>query len=169
MNKILKISSCLLFLFSFIGCSVLYVYCRYQPTDIWGCGYKVAKIQDNIYSISFTGSQNDNFQRIKDFALLRSADTTLENGYKYFLIVENNYTGTSYGTTGQAATSGNVNVYENSATYSGSTTGYSVTQQRNTVTYAIQCFKEKPPDVKVMVYDAQQIADNLRKEYRLAK
>ncbi len=147
------------------GCSLMYIYCQYQPLDIWGCGYRVAKIQDNLYSISFTGSQNDNIQRIKDFTLLRSADTTLENGYKYFVITEDGYGGTNYGTTGQAFTHGNLNTYGNTGTYSGTATGYAVTQQRNTVTSTIQCFKDKPEDAKIVVYDAEQIATNLRKAY----
>ena len=144
---------CLLIMVMLVsGCNAMYWYCRYQPTDIWGCGYKVAKIQDNIYSISFTGSQNDNFQRIKDFALLRSADTTVENDYKYFVIMEDDLTGTSYGTTGQINPGGTVSV---------------VTQQRNTVTYTIQCFKKKPQDTKAIVYDAEQISANLRKTYKI--
>jgi len=166
MKKAIYLFVCVMLL---SGCSSIYLYVPYHPTDVWGCGYKVAKIQDNLYSVSFTGSQNDNMQRIKDFALLRSADTALENGYKYFVITEGGYGGTSYGTTGQAVTQGNLNTYGNTGVYSGTTTGYAIAQQRNTITNTVQCFKDRPQDAKVMVYDANQIADNLRKAYGLTK
>jgi len=145
----------------FSGCGAIYVSCRYAPVDVWGVGYKVSPIQDDLYSISYTGSQNDNIQRIKDFALIRSADTTLESNYKYFVILDNQTGSTSYGTSGSMY--GTINASGQNKTIN--STGYAVTQTRISIAYTIKCLNTKPENATVVIYDAAQVNKNMKKAY----
>lgn len=60
-------------------------------------------------------------------------------------------------------------MYGNSGTYTGNTRfsgGQTYTCHKPTTSMVIKCFKDKSQDAD-MVYDAQQISDNLREQYKL--
>ncbi|HQL41364.1 MAG TPA: hypothetical protein PLO93_03625, partial [Candidatus Omnitrophota bacterium] len=110
--------------------------------------------------------------RAEDFALLRCAELSLENGYKYFIIIDEKLeTQTTSTTTPVTAnTYGRVNMYGNQGSYSGTTYysgGETYTFHKPSASNTIKCFKDKPQDSNMMVYDAEQIKQNIRKQYKL--
>lgn len=146
------------------GCATGYKSVRFTG------GYSDTKLQDDVYEVSFKGNGYTGRDKAKDFALLRASEVALNNGYKYFVILEGeNTTKTQmYTTPVQANTYGNVNMYGNTGTYSG-TTHYSGGQtfiaHKPQTSLTIKCLKEKPTASEVFVYDAVQIKENLSTKY----
>ena len=144
----------------------------YQPNSFTG-GYSETQLGENIFQVSFRGNGYTSRERASDFSLLRSAEVALENGFRYFVIVESEkgskvgaYTTptTSY-TTGSAYGSGNY-AYGSATTttYGGQT--YFISKPRATNT--ILCFKEKP-EINGLVFDAEFVAKSIRQKYNLNK
>ena len=142
----------------------------YQPNSFTG-GYSETQLGENIFQVSFRGNGYTSRERASDFSLLRSAEVALENGFRYFVIVESEkgskvgaYTTptTSY-TTGSAYGSGNY-AYGSATTttYGGQT--YFISKPRATNT--ILCFKEKP-EINGLVFDAEFVAKSIRQKYNL--
>lgn len=114
-------------------------------------GYFETQLQNNIYEISFNGNEFTDIKTAQDYALLRAAEVCLENGFKTFVIVNS---------------SNNTEI----STRANSTYDY-YTKQAHTSVYtsehpkinlAIQCSKNGD-----LVFDAQQIKENLRKKCNL--
>lgn len=84
------------------GCST-----AYQSRGFSG-GYSETQLDENIFKVSFSGNGYISGHKVADYTLLRSAELTLQNGFKYFAIVDANsniehstYTSpTTYHTTG---------------------------------------------------------------------
>ena len=127
MKKILTVLLCL----GLAGCAT-----GYHSKGFTG-GYSNMKLQDNIFKVTFNGNAYSSMERARDFALLRSAEITIENGYKYFVVLETN---------------GSVKI----ASY--------ITPAAN---ITIECFQDKPAHVKGMIYDAGQIKTNIKKAYNI--
>jgi len=149
----------------------------YQREGFTG-GYTDMKLQDDIFKVGFRGNGYCGSERAENFALLRCAEVALENGYNYFIIVDEkslNQT-SSYTTPVTAQTYGTANVYGGQGyahgSYSG-TTYYSGGQtyffNKPSAVNTIKCFKEKPENMPTIVYDAKQIKGNIRKQYRLVE
>ena len=51
-------------------------------------GYSDEVLSPRIYRVVFRGNQWSAAREVEDFALLRSADLTLEEGYRYFVILK---------------------------------------------------------------------------------
>ena len=160
MKKFLLLLLCL----SLVGCAT-----GYQRQGLTG-GYSDTKIQDDIFKVSFRGNAYCYQGRAEDFVLLRSAEVALENGYKYFIIIDGkSSTDTqAYTTPITSNTQGMVNMYGNQGSYSG-TTYYSGGQtyifHKPSTSNTIKCFKEKPENIPAMLYDAEQIAKNIKEQY----
>ena len=58
----------------------------YQESGLAG-GYDEVQLSENSYQISFRGNGYTSRQRAEDFALLRAAELTLENGFTHFMII----------------------------------------------------------------------------------
>ena len=127
MKRILTVLLCL----SLVGCAT-----GYHGKGLTG-GYSNMKLQDNIFKVTFNGNAYLSMEKAKDFALLRSAEITIENGYKYFVVLEAN---------------GSMKI----ASY--------ITPAAN---MTIECFRDKPAHVKGMIYDAGQIKTNIKKAYNI--
>jgi uncharacterized protein YceK len=146
------------------GCVTLY-----QKEGFSG-GYSETQLGENIFQVSFRGNGHTSRERVSDFSLLRSAEVTIENGYRYFVIVDSekyNKVGsfttpaTSY-TTGSAYASGNYAYGSSrSTTYGGQTIIVSKPRANNT----IYCFKEKPDNA--MALDANFVIKSIRDKYEL--
>lgn len=133
-------------------------------------GYSDTKLQDDVYEVSFKGNGYTNKDRAKDFALLRASEVALNNGYKYFVVLEGeNSTKTQmYTTPAQANTYGTVNMYGNTGSYSGTTYysgGQTFIAHKPQTSLTIRCLKEKPTTNETFVYDATQIKENLSSKY----
>lgn len=123
---------------------------KYHRVGFTG-GYSETQLGENVFQVSFRGNAYISRQRTSDFCLLRSAEISLENDYKYFIIVDSEkYSKTSTYTTGKAT----------ATTYQGQT--YFISKPRATNT--IICFKEKP-NISGLVYDAEFISKSIRKKY----
>ncbi len=151
---------CLLVALVLSGCaSNLYVKKTDNPFDLRMYGFYDNKIQDGVYKVGYTGGTQQNAE---DLVLLRAADVTLENGYKYFVVQEQantTKTNTSYTPLMPYKYKGNTYL----------TGGYTSTSEMPEVSRIIECHHDKPYNSKAVVYDAQQIRSNLRQKYKLDK
>lgn len=144
----------------------------YQPQSFSG-GYSETQIGENIFQVSFRGNGYTSRERASDFSLVRSAEVVLENGFRYFVIVESEKgskvgaytTPTTSHTTGSAYGSGNYAYGSATTTTSGGQT-YFISRPRATNT--ILCFKEKP-EINGLVFDAEFVAKSIKQKYGLNK
>ena len=161
----------------FIYLLIILVLCSGCATPYMSEGFmgsfKSTQIQDGMFRVNFRGNAYSHTDRVEDFALLRSAELALENGYKYFVIMGENQETSTVGVTTPvtANTTGNMNMYggngyayghyRGTTTYSGGNTFFI---NRPSASMVIQCFKEKP-NVSGMIYDAEQVRTNIKKSY----
>ncbi len=155
----------------------------YQKLTFSG-GYTDKKIQDNVFRVTFKGNAVTKPEQVADFALLRSAEIAIANGYNYFVIADGGVRtdNTTYTTplraytTGSQNTYGTANLYGNTGTVSGtgnysSQTEFSGGETYNisepTAGYSIVCFVDVPENASALVYDAKQVIDNLRATYKI--
>jgi hypothetical protein len=82
MNKIILIAASLLI----FGCGAT----AYKPYGLTG-GYSDKKLFNDEFVISFDGNIRTDANRAIDFAMLRAAEITLDNGYKYFVIKQRSF------------------------------------------------------------------------------
>lgn len=108
-------------------------------------------------------------ERVSDFTLLRSAEIAIENGYRYFVIVESEKysksgtytTPTTSHTTGSAVVSGNyIHGSATTTSHGGKTYVSSKPRENNT----ILCFKDKP-DIEGLVFEATFIIKSIKAKY----
>ena len=59
----------------------------YQKLSLTG-GYKDMQLQENVYKVIFKGNTRISKETVKNYALYRCAEVTLENAYDYFIILE---------------------------------------------------------------------------------
>lgn len=116
----------------------------YQLKGFTG-GYSETQLGENIFQVSFRGNGYTSRGRASEFSLLRSAEVALENGFRYFVIVESEKgskvgaytTPTTSQTTGSAYSSGSYAYGSATTTTSGGQT-YVISKPRATNT--ILCF-----------------------------
>ena len=120
-------------------------------------GYADTKIQDDIYQVTYTGGTQEMAQ---DMAMLRAADVTLMNGYKFFTIQDNANSNQTYSSYTPPMTQN----------YKGHTYligGYSTTNELPVVTKTIQCYKTSPVGAKTAVLDAEKAQVNIKQKYHI--
>jgi hypothetical protein len=60
----------------------------FQPAEKRGAeGYTETKLTDNRYRVTFTGNSVTPAETVQDYALLRAAELTLQEGYDWFQLV----------------------------------------------------------------------------------
>lgn len=115
-----------------------------------GTGYYDTLLQQGMYEVTFNGNSDTSPTTAQDFALLRAAETCLENGYKTFDIVNfNNNTKTE--------TDAYTNYY---GRYYASTTVFTNTYPK--IVLIIKCSKENN-----LTFIAEEIKLNLRKKHNI--
>lgn len=141
----------------------------YQAQGLSG-GYSSTQYAPNIFNVSFSGNGFTGRGKAADFALLRSAEITIENGFRYFSIAntDNSVSNSTYTTPTTTNTYGSATVYGNTAygsatstTYGGQTYNISKPSSSNTIV----CYKEKPNNG--LVYDAVFLYKSLTKKYKI--
>lgn len=131
-------------------------------------GYSETQLDENVFTVSFRGNGYTGRERVADFTLLRSAELTLEHGYKFFAIIDaNSYTSNStYTTPTQSYTTGSAYGTGNYAYGSATTTttgGQTYNISKPGASNTIVCFVEKPDSV--FTYNAEFIYKNIRQKY----
>ncbi len=120
------------------GCASGY---QHQGTTLVGLwdGYSSTQIDKNVFQVTFKGNAFTGREKVYDYALLRSAELTLENGYEYFVIID-------------------PQKYSNNNSDTAPTTNIS--------TNTIVCSKEKPEGFS---FNARFIKKSMQKKYQLNK
>lgn len=140
----------------------------YQSRGLTG-GFSETQLDENVFQVSFRGNAYTGRERTADFTLLRSAEVAIENGFRYFIIVDSErysqqsaYTTptTSY-TTGSAFASGSYAYGSATTTTTGGQT-YFYSKPRGT--NKIVLVRERP-EVNGIVYDAQFVAKSIREKH----
>jgi len=122
------------------GCATPYQ--PYSSSNMLG-GYHDAKIQDDIFSVSFQGNAAIKPEAAADYALLRAAELTLEQGCKYFAIISN-----------KDASNRGIGVAGD----------YLYTYTMPSTNMMIKLFKTKP-QIAGTVFDAAQVSNNIRNKW----
>ena len=142
------------------GCST-----AYQSRGFSG-GYSETQLDENIFKVSFSGNGYISGHKVADYTLLRSAELTLQDGFKYFAIVDANsniehstYTSpTTYHTTGNVS---GTTYNANTTTTGGQTYHFSKPSSSN----MIVCYKEKPENI--FTYSAEFVFKNITEKYNI--
>lgn len=146
-------------------------------------GYSEIQLDKNIYQVYFRGNGFTSIERAEDFAMLRSAELTLEKGYKYFLVYNSKNSSHRFTYTEPQEiqtninmnTNGTLNNYGHSAVYSSSSYGTSYTKISGGKTYdiikpntknTIVMFNEKPKNA--VVINAKLLMISLKNKYKLS-
>lgn len=165
------ILGCLLFVL--LGCATGY------QNEGWSGGFSTTQLSENTFTVIFKGNEYTARDKANDFALLRSAEVTLENGFRYFQIVDTKeyaktgtYTAPTYTTTNSnTSTVGVVKKNKKSGVYGSNTSGQSTTTTTGGETHnyvkprtanTIVCFKDKPDD---FAYDAAFLFNSLKAKH----
>lgn len=151
----------------------------YRPAEKRGAeGYTETKLTDKRYRITFTGNSVTPAETVKDFALLRAAELTLQEGYDWFALADRS-TDTKVRTSGGIDTGFVVppttQVYRRCGLMScdtvvasspGYVTGVGASTTTTSTRYAhsleIVMGKHPMPD-NMETYDARQLASTLRR------
>jgi len=144
------------------GC-VTAVGTAYAPAGEKGYGYQDTRIESDRYRIVFSGDGATSPDLVEDYALLRAAELTVENGYDWFRIVSRNLSGEERGGVGLGAGVGsgsygrrggvNVGVGGNFGNVGG--------REFYTARLEILCGSGEQPD-DGEVYDARSVMESIR-------
>lgn len=129
-GEIMKLALIGLMIFM-VGCSMP---TPYQKGNLMG-GYSDFPLSENSFQVSFIGNGFIGHGVALEYTLLRSAEVTLENGFKYFVLIDSK-------------------LHRNKI--------QTITFPETT--NSIQCYKEKP-DIKGIIYDAMEIRKTLTEKY----
>ena len=148
--------------FGLAGCAT-----SYHVRGLTG-GFDDTQLAPDVFRVVFSGNGYTSGERAQDFAMLRAADLTLQHGFKYFALINENDSTTeqSFTTTGHANTTGEVYAYGNNATYSSNTTytpGQTYTFHKPKSGLMIRCFATKPEGISV--FDAAFLRQSLGSKY----
>jgi hypothetical protein len=129
---------------------------KYQPEGFTG-GYSESQLGDNIFQVSFQGNSYTGHEIESDFALLRSAELTLQNGFRFFVVVRSSKDSSvsAYTTPSQ--------LFTTKYAYGAETFYISKPSASNTII----CFKEKPVG-SGLIFDAAFVKQALKDKYRIA-
>ena len=144
-----KITLLIAFIFV-VSCST-----TYQSSGFTG-GYTETQLDVDVFSVKFNGNAYTSLERAKDFTLLRSAELTLKNGYKFFVIIDAN----AYLDKKQGSTP--VSTYDYN-TMSYKTTQQQYTQSKPSSSNTIKLLKEKPSNT--FSYNAEFIVKSMKATY----
>jgi hypothetical protein len=149
----------------FSGCAT-----AYKREGFTG-GFSETQLGENVFQVSFRGNGFSSRTRASDFALLRSSEITLENGFRYFIITDSEKYSkkSSYKTPTRSHTTGRAHSYGNysygsakTKTYGGQTYKISKPRANNTIV----CFEEKP-NIVGAVFDATFIVSSIKQKYNI--
>lgn len=134
-------------------------------------GYSEARLRDDVYRVSFSGNAYTSARRAAEFALLRCAELTRQNGFDYFVIVDEAQvtevsTVTTPSTTNTNMSAPGLGKYATGnwtfATDGGDT--YYVQKPHSTNTILMM---REPGEFGEAAYEAASVIDSIRASYNL--
>ena len=142
----------------------------YQSSGATG-GFQNQRISTNQFLVDFAGNGFTSKKKTNDFALLRAAEITKEYQFNYFTIEgdrdlsrsERHYSGSTSRTTGY------LNSYGSSASYS----GYTTTTPQVTNIYKpgsqlrIKCYVNKPTGHVGRIFTADQVIVEMKSKHKI--
>jgi len=140
----------------------------YRSTGSMWTGFSDVQLAPNKFRINFNGNITDDQNRIRDFTLIRSAEVAIENGFKYFVVLdEKNLTEeisssmpmTSYSSGSLSGGSFSANTQY----YGGGTAVFRAPVFNNTII----CYTKKPQGLDS--YDAAFLVNSLKKSYDITE
>lgn len=140
----------------------------YQSTGFTG-GFEETALAPNIYRVRFNGNGYTGAGRAADLALLRSADLTLQKGYRYFGLADASSSKTVSAMTmpTTSTTNANAHLVGNSiyGTATTTTTGGGVYFiSKPSAENLVVMFSEKPDGA--MVFDAAFVCESIGPKYK---
>lgn len=132
-----------------------------------GVGYSSIHQNDNIYTVTYTGTKTTKIEKVNDFALLRSAELAIEKGYNYFVITQaTNNKGVlgSNGTGIAADDKTNYSASEGGGSFGASFSPLISNRPKAESKLVIYLFNEKPDTLS---YEAKLIERALKQEYEM--
>lgn len=150
-------------------CSLAACATGYQSSGFTG-GFDETALAPNVYRVSFRGNAYTSSERAADMALLRSADLTLQHGFKFFVLADaSNTSRISAMTTPQTTTTtGSVTAYGNMATFNAQSNSYggeTVYLAKPRAANLVVMYGDKP-SVAGMVFDAAFVCASLASKYK---
>jgi hypothetical protein len=150
------------------GCATPY---QKVGTDISG-GHSFHRISNDVFVVSFMGNGFTPPRQAADFAMLRAAELALEHKFRYFTILgEFDRSGVDYAQfTTPGYTTGTVTNYGGFATFSATTTPATTTHIpifKPGSELAIRCYDQTPGGHTGQVFEAANVASQLRVRYKL--
>lgn len=103
-------------------------------------GYNETQLGDDTFQIFFAGNGYTSVERATDFAMLRSSEVARDHGFSFFVVHER----------------------EQSSTVSGGT-NFTLSSPNSAI--VIVCYREKPLDTAVVVYDAEYVYESVTAKY----
>lgn len=150
----------------------------YAPAEERGApGYTETKLTSNRYRITFTGNSSTPAETVKDYALLRAAELTLQEGHDWFQLADRETDKKVQSTTAGGAgfvVPGHTTVYQQCGVLGCDTAvvsepgfstgvGAGTTSSRSSYTSSLEIVLGKNPrPSSVQAYDARQLASTLR-------
>lgn len=150
----------------------------YQPADERGAyGYTETELGSDRYRVTFTGNSSTDKETVNDYAMLRAAELTLQNGYNWFRMVNRDTESNSRSSTSISGINdfgGGTAVYQRCGLLSCQTVvsqspsrlsggiSSSTTRTNYQASLEIKMGKDPMPD-DAEAYNAQELASTLRR------
>lgn len=150
--------------------TILLINCAtpYRQKGLMG-GFSETQVTENSFRVHFRGNGYTDRERAIDYCLLRCAELAIENGYNYFIIVDEYYgeKKSLITTPSSSQTTATGNIYgktfsgtANTTTKSGQTTVVVKPKTEN----QIVCFVEEPA-YDGIIYSAEFVKSSIRGKY----
>lgn len=138
-------------IFSIGGCAT-----TYQPKSFTG-GFSETNLGPTSFKIAFSGNGFTSPERASDFAMLRAADKSIEDGCNYFAVMNESEGGSTSSFTTSTASFGRYGMWGNSIT---------TPIFKPNSTLLVRCFTSQTAGNTL--FDANFIAQSIREKYHLA-
>ena len=142
---------------------------RYQAEGLYDEGYEELQLAENMFRVNFRANKFTRKQNAIDFCLLRCAEITKKQGYKYFTIVDqrNDIENSSYTTPSSSVTTGSVNSYGGINAYTTNYGGQTYNITKPSASNTILCYKEKPR--QGIAYSTDFLIKSISDKYQITK
>lgn len=142
-------------LFLLSGCITTSSYHKAGAWPFDKSGYSSSKVSDGVFRVRFDGNEGYSLQEARDYALLRCAEITLENGDAYFAITKKRAEDVVSAYTINNQSQGYLASSPNRA------------NKKPLAIYDIQCSTGVPKGVDGTVYNAAEVKMEVKDKYRI--